>query len=274
MRQDEVIEVVGRAAEQSGLFDGLFLGGSFGKGTADIWSDIDLIGLADAEHHGAITKWWRAWLEAQEPVIYFKVLPRGGVLINAITESWLRLDLYLPADGQLGDRPQNAIKPLFDPQHRYDALIPSLPDHRPDPKRIEEMVWEFLRILGLTPLGLGRQEYVTMVMGTGLLRDMLSQLMQEELPIPDRGGILHLNSLLQADDLAILEALPYPGPNADALVTAQLALANAFLPRAFRLATSLGVDWPAGFEESVRAHLARAVGRAPETLWPLQMNAR
>src|SRR5690606_41456248 len=60
--------------------------------------------------HAAIEAWWRDWLEGREPLIYFKVWQRGGMLINAITESWLRVDLHLPEDGRLGRQAQDGIK--------------------------------------------------------------------------------------------------------------------------------------------------------------------
>ncbi|UYN98299.1 MAG: hypothetical protein KIT02_09990 [Devosia sp.] len=264
-----VIETIGGAAGDSGLFDALFLAGSFGKGSADQWSDVDLVGLAPPDRHPAIAAWWRAWIESQEPLIYFKVLNRGGMLINAITAGWLRLDLNLPGDGKLGNRPQDGVKPLHDPADIHAGLVPSLPEHRPDREQIESMVLEFLRVMGLTPVGLGRQEYVTMVMGTGLLRDMLSQLMQEELPIPDRGGILHLSRLLPPEDMKILLGLPYPGPEPESLVAAQLAIARIFLPRARALLERIGGTWPAQFEAAVRAHLGVTLKRTEESLWPI-----
>ncbi len=269
MNQEALIERVGGAAAASGLFDGLFLAGSFGKGTADAWSDVDLVGLAPAERHEAIAAWWRDWLEAQEKLIYWKQWGRGGTLINAITESWLRVDLHLPDDGQLGHRPQDGVKPLFDPSGLYARLVPSLPERRPDARAVADMIEEFIRIVGLTPVGLGRKEYVVMAMGSGMLRDMLSRLIQEELPIPDRGGMLHLNRLLSPQDISVLKALPYPAPEREALIEAQLAVARVFFPRAKRLAGELSIAWPDVFEASARANLADAIGRDPETLWPI-----
>jgi len=269
MQAEELIARAGPAAAQSERLDGLFLVGSFGRGTADAWSDVDLLGLAGAEHHASIVDWWRDWLEAQETLLYFKVLDRGGVLVNAITESWLRIDLSLPGDGRLGRRAQDGVKPLYDPQDLYATLPRQLPAHQPDARRIEDMIWEFIRILGLTPVTLGRKEYVTMVMGTGLLRDMVGQLMQEELPLPDRGGILHLNTLLPKADISALEGLPYPSAEPGSIIAAQLALARLFFPRARAMAGRLGIAWPDRFESSARAHMAQAIGQSAEDLWPL-----
>lgn len=267
MRQDDLIERVGIAAAESGLFEALFLAGSFGRGTPDDWSDIDLLGLVPAEHHAAASAWWRDWLAAQEPLVYFKPLERGGTLINAITESWLRVDLHLLAAAGLSGRSQDGLKPLFDPQGLYGGLVASLPPREPDRQRVESLIVEFIRVLGLMPVVLGRQEWVVMAMGTGLLRDMVSQLLQEQVPLADRGGMLHLNRLLGPADRAVLAELPYPPLEREALIEAHLHLARVFLPRARALATELGIDWPAAFEAATRAHLAKALERPAAALW-------
>lgn len=269
MQANDFIDRVGAAAAASGLLDGLFLGGSFGRGTADAWSDVDLIGLAPKARHGAILDWWRTWLSAQEALIYWKQWGHGATLVNAITESWLRVDLLLPDNGQLDGRAQDGLRSLFDPQGLYTALPASLPEREPDGVAVLAMVEEFIRIIGLTPVALGRREYVVMAMGNGMLRDLLSRLLQETLPLPDRGGLLHLNRLLPADDINMLEALPYPAPEKDALIEGQLAVARAFFPRAKVLVDQLRLEWPGAFEASARAHVARAIGRTPEALWPI-----
>lgn len=269
MNAQELIGLVGDVAAQSGLFEGLFLVGSFGKGTADRWSDVDLVGLVPADQQDAAIAWWQGWLAGREHLIYFKTLARGGRLANAITESWLRVDLNLPPDAHLEWRPQDGLRALYDPSGLLAAQPVSLPAHRPDPARIEAMVIEFLRILGLTPVGLGREEWVVMAMGTGMLRDMVSQLMQEELPIPDRGGMLHLSRLLPEADMVVLLGLPYPAPERVALLAAQVEIARVFLPRARALSARIGASWPHEFETAVREHLAGAIGQAPEALWSL-----
>lgn len=264
----EFIESLEGAAASSGLFEALFLGGSHGRGTADAWSDIDLFGLAPAERHGAIADWWRGWLDAREPQIYFKVLRRGGTLINAIGQSWLRVDLNLAEPSELGRRARDQLVPIFDPGGLYATLPQSLPEHRADPRRVEEIVTEFIRVLGLTPVVLGRREWVVMAMGTGLLRDMLSQIMQEALAVPDRGGMLHLGQLLPKAEMDVLLSLPYPGPEREALISGQLAIAGAFFPRARSLADAVGANWPDAFEAVTKARLAKIIGREADTLWP------
>jgi hypothetical protein len=65
---------------------------------------------------------------------------------------------------------------------------------------------EFLRILGLLPVVLGREEYVVGASGAGLARTLLIQLMVEEVAAPGPGGALHLRGLLPVERLVALTA--------------------------------------------------------------------
>lgn len=152
------------------------------------------------------------------------------------------------------------MRPLFDRSGIYETLPEDLPPATPDPKRVSYLIHEFIRVLGLMTVGIGREEYVTLVKGSALLRDLLTDLMLEECPLPDRGGALHLSRLLKTDQMALLEALPYPGPKREALIEAHIAIAEAFFPMARRLAIQLSVEWPHRFEAATRQHLATELG--------------
>ncbi|UXN72255.1 nucleotidyltransferase domain-containing protein [Devosia sp. A8/3-2] len=49
---------------------GLFLAGSFGRGTADQWSDVDLVALVEPEHHAAVAADWRQTLDAITLIVF------------------------------------------------------------------------------------------------------------------------------------------------------------------------------------------------------------
>jgi hypothetical protein len=49
----------------------------------------------------------------------------------------------------------------------------------------------------------------------------------------------------------VLEGLPYPGPERDALIAAHLATAAVFFPTARDMAARLGVVWPVAFETAL-----------------------
>ena len=46
----------------------------------------------------------------------------------------------------------------------------------------------------------------------------------------------------------------------DDLIAAHVAIAEAFLPRARRIADQIGLDWPTAFEAATRQHLHRELG--------------
>lgn len=237
---------------------GLFLTGSFGRGTADRFSDVDLLALVAPEHQEAVAAHWRERLEAIAPVVYWNRLPFAFVL-NAITEDWLRCDLEVAAPEVIGRRAQDRVKPLIDRDGAYASLPATLPDPGPRADRVVGLATEFLRILGLSEVVLGRREYEVGATGAGLLRGLLTQLLVAETGQTDTGGILHLSRVLDSGRLALLVDLPVASHDLHSIVETNLATARLFMPRARALVARLGGDWPAPFEEATRATLRRAL---------------
>jgi hypothetical protein len=237
----------------------LFLAGSHGRDAADAHSDLDFLGVADPAEHPQLAKAWQDALSAERALVYCKTLFHGS-LVNAITEDWLRIDLFLSGPDGLARRSQAELRPVLDPEGLYATLVPAPPPPAPDPARVEATTLEFLRVLGLLAVGAGRDEHVLLVRGLGILRDLLIDLMHEENPPAFRGGALHISRTLPAADMALLQALPYPGPDRAALIAAHGALAAVFLPRARALHDRLGLAWPGAFEAATRRYLAREVG--------------
>src|SRR5690606_33655741 len=114
----------------------------------------------------------------------------------------------------------------------YDRLPDTLPPRMPDAGTVRYLIHEFIRMLGLMPVVLGREEYVTMVLGVGMLRGHLETLLMQDVADPDPGGILHLSRLLPPEQMQLLQSLPYPGPQRQALIAANIAIAREFMPRA------------------------------------------
>ena len=177
-------------------------------------------------------------------------------LVNLVTERWDRCDLSLAGGNDfLGSRrARDRLRPLLDRDGLHARLPATLPPAAPDPKRVAFTVEEFIRVLGLLPVGLGRGEFVLLTTGAGLLRD----LMLEGCPSPDRRGMLHLSRLLAPDQMAALEALPHPRPSRKEAIAAHLATARAFLPLARRMTAELNLPWPEAFEAAMRARLQRS----------------
>jgi len=252
MNQQDLIDAAKAAFANDEAVRGLFLSGSFGRGDADGWSDVDLLGVVAADAQRSVADRWQAQLRHLTRVVFWNEVERGGLLINAITEDWLRCDLYLQEPGKLGPRAKNTISPLIDRDGLYESLPAALPARTPNPQALRYQINEFIRVLGLTPVVIGRGEYVTGVMGNGLLRGLLHDLLMQDVSNPDAGGMLHMSKVLPAEQVALLAALPFPDATRDAVIEANLAVAQVFMPRAKELAGRLGVDWPEAFEAATR----------------------
>lgn len=248
MTQQDVIRTIAGAVEGTPGIRALFLSGSHATGTADDYSDVDFVMVSEDGASDAAAAAWRAAVERTGEVVLW--WDRTGVptLINAITADWTRTDVLILTPEQVARHPRGSLKPLFDPDGLHDALADAAPMPRPDPAAALRGFENFIRILGLLHLVLGREEYLNGVLGLHHLRSALVELMIQETGATNRGGILHLNRLITDQQKAALRALPPPVPERQALIDAHLAYAAAYLPRARRRAAALGVDWPEAFE--------------------------
>jgi hypothetical protein len=266
LTQQELIEQVARRMADLPELKALFVGGSYGNRTADTYSDVDLIALAAPSDLAVLGARWRQVLESIEPIVYWNELGRGPILLNAITQDWLRCDMLIMELASFTGRAKTTVRPLIDRAGCFEALPPILPPRTPDPKRVLELVNEFIRVIGLLPVAVGRGEHFMAATGTGLLRDLLMKLMLEELPQPT-GGALHPSRILPATDMAILESLPFPGPERSAVIDAHFVIARAFFPRARTLSVRLGIAWPKPFEAATLAHLRRTFANERGVSW-------
>jgi hypothetical protein len=259
--QQALIARVTSALEPDQRVRGLFLSGSFGRGTADAWSDVDFIALIPADQQEAFVGEWRGLLDAIMPVVFYQRLPFAPVL-HAISKDWLRCDLMFVAPDQTGSMTQDRHQPLIDRDGIHAALAPTLPPPQIDTRRLEGTVNEFIRVLGLTPVAVGRNEIELIGLGTGMLRRMLTDLLVIEKNHADTGGILHLSRLLDDEQMALMATIPVPVRSVHSSIDSQFALARVFLPRAQLLYAQLGMDWPEPFVAATRANLERHLGRS------------
>jgi hypothetical protein len=266
LTQQELIERVKQ--DMAGLLElkALFVSGSYGNGTADAYSDVDLIALAEPSDIAVLATRWRQVLEGVARIVYWNEIGRGPILLNAITEDWLRCDMLVMTPDAFTGRAKTTVRPLIDRIDCFEALPPALPPRAADPTRVLQLVNEFIRVIGLLPVAIGRGEHFMAATGTGLLRDALMRLMLEEVPHPT-GGALHPSRFLPPADMAILNSLPFPGPDRGAVVDAHFAIAQAFFPRARALSARTGVAWPEAFEAATLQHLRRTFGSERDVSW-------
>ena len=259
MTRDDLVEAVVDAAQADVRVVGLFLSGSLATGDADTYSDIDLVLTVASRAHPTFVDETRAWVGAVADLVLWNRPYPAWPLFNAVTTEWLRLDITVTIPERLAGS-KATLKPLIDLCGLYDALPDRLPAREVDPIKVRALTEEFLRVSGMAPVALGREEYVVGVTGVGLLRGLLIELLIEELALPQPPGALHLSRLLTVQDMEMLAALPAATATRDGVLAAQLACAGAFLPRARALAARAGVTWPAALEAATRARLKQALG--------------
>ena len=258
MNQTAYIERIKSTLKTDLRVRALFLSGSFGCETADRYSDVDLLVVTD---HGRQEEFLRSWPDVlgriSEVVFWQRPFP-GAPLLNAITSEWLRCDLLVFDPDQLRIRSPNSLKVLLDESNLY-ATLPADDPMKGRPSKLAAIVNEFIRVFGLAPVAIGREEYVVGVTGAGLLRSSLIQLFLEENGIHDAGA-LHLKRLLTAEQINILEKMPGVNANRESVIEASVNCARIFLPRAKQLAQKLSVPWPESFEAATLRHLNKELG--------------
>ena len=248
MPNDTVISTLSQHLQQQPGINALFLGGSHGTGLADAYSDLDFVLVAEDGATDAIASHWKDAVAATGEIILWWDRNLRPLLINAITADWTRIDVMILKPDQLGGQRQDALKVLFDPEGLFDGLQKQSQTAPPSKAHALYQFQEFIRILGLLPLSVGRKEYINGVMGVFHLRNLLVDLMIAETGAAHRGGALHLNRLITPEQKAVLEAMPPPVPDKEKMIAGHLAYAADYLPRARRLAQDWGVDWPERFE--------------------------
>lgn len=262
----EFIDAVTAGLADDTRVRGLFLGGSLGRGTADEWSDIDFIITTASADQLAVATAWRALLESIAPIVFWNQMDGERLVLNAITADWLRCDVAIQPAQTLLSRAKDRVKPLLDRDGLFATLPDTMPPKGPNPGYVRYVIHEFIRMLGLMPVAVGRGELVTMALGLGMMRDHVAGLMMQAVTDPDPGGILHQSKVLPPEDMAVLRALPYPPLEQAALIEANLAIARVFMPRARALAEQLDIAWPDEFEAATRQRLKATLGPAA-TAW-------
>jgi Streptomycin adenylyltransferase len=240
----------------------LLLAGSHGRGTADQFSDIDLLAFVPGDDLTPFAADWRCVMEDITPIVFWNRWGNTRIVINAVTRDWARVDLVLRAMGDIVGLSAAHTRILHDKIGIATALPAQPAPYAADTSRLLALINEFIRVLGLLPVVVGRGELVTAVAGDGLQRAALTNLMIAELELPDAGGALHLSRTLRPDQMAVLQDIPYPQADATQVVEAHAALARAFLPRARRLAERAGITWPVAFEAATLTHLQQTLGLA------------
>jgi predicted nucleotidyltransferase len=258
--QQNLIDKICRWLEAEADVEALWLSGSLGKGGGDAFSDVDLLVLAADEAATALSaRLARSLADVVRPVLVGSLY--GGRVLNVVTEEWRRFDLTLVQREDLPRYNALDLTPIFNktgdrpPERPHEA-------YRTAPAELLKLVNEFLRVFGLLPVAVGREEYELALSGIDLMRRMTFDLMLEENGVAPsrRGGALHRNPLLTEAQRHDLGGLPPLVAERLSVIEGSAAFARLFLPRARRLASKIGMAWPQAFEDATLRHLRESVG--------------
>lgn len=240
--------------------DSAWLSGSFGRGAGDAWSDIDITVVVDEEDlPHCVAEYGGARNPVGESVILNTLF---GRVVSAVTPDWERYDIVFATPQEFRAYDKTTLRPLA-PQS-LDAPPPEPKPPKPYQVSADAVLTasrEFLRVLGLLPVAIGRGEWLSSQEGVGLLRKALIELMIESNGVgrAQRGGAKRLNAYLTAEQQAAVEAVPQPGANRAELIAANQALAAMFIPLGRRLAEESGAVWPEALEAATRRRLAETL---------------
>ncbi|HWD28246.1 MAG TPA: hypothetical protein VG387_13835 [Rhizomicrobium sp.] len=257
-QQAVLIAAIQRVLEADPRIAALWLAGSLGGGGGDAFSDVDMLVLCeDGKIAETAAHYVKGVAAIAAPILINPLF--GGRIVNVVTKDWQRFDLVFVEAESLPRYNANELTPLFN-RGTHGPPRDQRPPHRTDPAALRKTVQEFLRIFGTAAVVYGRGEHLVTQTGIGMLRGLVIELMLEEngLGPAERGGALHLNTLLTGDQRRALEALPSAAANRESLLAANRALAALFFPRARALAAKIGMDWPQALEDATRVHLKKA----------------
>ncbi|RAH96098.1 hypothetical protein DLJ53_33250 [Acuticoccus sediminis] len=244
----QAIDTIAAALREEDAVAALFLSGSYATGTQDDYSDLDFVVVSPGGPSDHVVETWRGAVVRTGEIVFWRDRRPQAALINAITDDWLRIDVTIVTPEQISSQPRSPLQPLIDRDEISDKVVTPAGRTGADPRLARYQFEEFIRVLGLVSVAAGREEYINGVTGIFHLRNLLIELLVEETGAPERGGALHLNRLISDEQKALLQALPLPVATREGMITAHLAYAAAYLPRARRLARIWGVDWPERFE--------------------------
>ena len=157
----------------------VWLSGSVARGDADAGSDLDFIVTVADEDHASFAGEWERWLAAITDTVFAKPLTFAPGSFYSVTPDWHRLDVVVERVSDLSHSMMRTRQAVLD----RDGLATQLPAEDPpapaSPERVAALVEEFLRIHGLLPVIVVRQDWLLGVEGVHTLRSLLYQVFVE-----------------------------------------------------------------------------------------------
>ncbi|MDH3643466.1 MAG: nucleotidyltransferase domain-containing protein [Gammaproteobacteria bacterium] len=224
----------------------LFVSGSLAEGTADRFSDLDLLAIADTPRVDEVEK---VIAGVEQPIIAYRLPPgENPFVLSVVTNAWHRVDVAFSST------PVPGAVPVYDPEGLDAGPAQPVVPPRPTAEQVRGIVIEFFRVYGLSVVVLGRGDVHAAHEGANLMREHLVNMLLLETPIA-RPGLKKLLPALTEEQQSILRSLPPLQDNEQVLRAFNEAIDSVFVERARTLLKSLGGSWPRNVEGATRAYL-------------------
>jgi len=243
-----------------------WLEGSFGRGNADRYADLDLHLLVQPAELEALRQEIQAWLEALRPLVLFTWL-FDRRMVNALANDGLRIDLWLHDDAVKTVDPQRARVLFAQEGALHFVTTTSTPNPAATAAHLERQIKEFWRCIALTPAVIGRGELITGFMGLMVEVNLLTDLLITGHGIVRERGVKNLNHYLPAGAQRRIEAaLDLPGLSPASLIAAHWGLAQIVQETGPALAVQHGFPYPRQLEAVVLRYVEDELTRLGYTL--------
>lgn len=246
-QQTTYIQSLQHALETHPAVKAAWLSGSFGRGHADRYSDIDLNVWLDERDVEPFRRGTQSRLDALRPLVLFRWMFNNR-MANALTRDGLRLDLWLHTDAPALD--SNSVKVLWD-RDKTLQFHEAAPAALVTKERLLDQISEFWRCIALTPPVIGRDERIVSLTGLAIESNILTDVIIQGYGIPRESGVKRLNPFLPNKLRQEIEAaLDLNGLTISSLAQAHLALARIMQTEGRQIATRHHFDYPTELENA------------------------
>lgn len=241
----------------------LWLTGSLVSGTADAQSDVDLRVAARSEDFANVGQWWQDLIDRIVLTVWKRRWPGppDEVILSAITPDYLRFDVVIQSATDRKPRALEAAQVLFDKDGLAEQIILTAPSSQQPLARLSFVVEEGIRLLGMLPIVVERDDVPMGMEGQLALHSLLISLLLMENGIDRMSmGKRHVVAFLNEEQRAVLAGVPSLAPTMASVIEGRVAYGRLFLPRARRLMEANGLVYPAEFEDATRRSLQETLG--------------
>lgn len=256
MHQEYLNALVDKVASDGHIL-AVWLEGSFGRGTADRYSDIDIHLLVAEENKEAFQKRLESWLFDIQPLVLFKDTSLGQ-MITCITTAGLRLDVWVHAGKAISlERPKVHVLSAAEGciQFKEACRDKELIDVS---SALNQHFNEFWRVLAILPTVLGREECIAGFMGTTFVVMSLTEVLIIGSGKERERGVKNINPFLpQTLREEIEDALTMPSVDRESIAKAHLRLTVIMQRYGPDIAKQHEVIYPFALEKAVLSYLSR-----------------